>query len=366
MYIKATIPPLDRQSPVPLHRQIEHWVREQIATGFLAPGNMLPSVKTLCEQFGGVNHLTVRQALKSLATEGIVKPVQGRGVFVAESKTRLRRVAFIVPLLNSEMTLKIAQGIQGVFQTANIRSVIMDSCWDFQKELDNISQLEDLPLDGAIIWPVTYGDIAERIFKLKIDGFPLVLVDCEFKEIEIPSVVVDNYKGSYDLTQHLVARGRRRVAWLGDPRPSSTQARLNGFRDALNDHGLVCNRALIKDLKLPAPAAPDQPVIFKLVRQLVAHKPRPDAIVFQSDYIAMIGMTELKRLGVKIPQDIAVAGFDDLQETARTDPPLTTVAQPMERIGAEAARLLIQRMEHKNLSPKSVVLPVQLVVRDSS
>src|SRR3990172_3447472 len=99
---------LDRNSPVPVHRQVESHLREWIVAGEYAPGRMLPSVKVLCRRFGGINHLTVRQAIKSLASERLVESVPGRGVFVAKKGSRMRRVSLVLPNLEDEWTIRVA------------------------------------------------------------------------------------------------------------------------------------------------------------------------------------------------------------------------------------------------------------------
>lgn len=357
---------LSRNSPTPLHRQIEQYLRTQIESGLLAPGIMLPSVKALCKQFGGINHLTVRQAIRSLAAQGLVESIQGRGVFVARPKTQVRRIALIVPFLNAEWGVRIAHGVQQVADGHAVKTLIMDSHENSQEELDNIRQLPDLPLTGAIILPIAYGNLAEQIVKLKIDGFPIVLIDRYFEDVEIPAVVVDNYQGSYNLTRHLIEKGRKRMAWVGTLDATSTRLRWEGFRDALNDHELPCPRSLCRTLNLPTPTTAIDGRVREAIDQLLGLTPRPDAIVFYNDPAAIIGMRELQKQGLRIPQDVAVAGFDNLPEAARCDPPLTTVSQPVERLGEEAARLLLEPSQPAGPPSKRMVLPVELIVRASS
>lgn len=355
-----------RHSPVPLHRQIEHYLREQIDNGQIETGEMLPSVKVLCKQFGGINHLTVRQALRKLAAEGLVKSVPGRGAFACGRSNRTHRIALILPVLNADWGVRIAHGVQRATESNGVKTLIMDSHDSSQEELNNIRQLQDLPLDGAIILPVKYADLAEQVFKLKLDGFPLILVDRYFEDIGIPAVVSDNYRGSYDLTKHLIQKGRRRLAWVGELDATSTRQRLEGFRDAISDAGLVFDRALCRTLKLATATSPFEDAIREVVKQLVAVNPCPDAIVFQNDFLALAGMDALRQLGLEIPDDIGVAGFDNMPDSARSDPPLTTVAQSVEQLGEEAAKLLLQAIEGHAPSTACKVLPVELIIRKSS
>lgn len=349
-------PSFDRNSSIPLYRQVEICLRHEIEQGRYGPGEMLPSVKALCARFGGLNHLTVRQAIRNLIDAGLVDSVRGRGTFVTAKKNLTGRIALVLPSLDDVLTTRISQGVQQVIGGMEYRTIMMDSRSNPQEELDNIRQLEDLPLDGAIIFPIKYGDIFEEIYRLKLDGFPFVLIDRYFYDTEVSSVVVDNYAGVFDLTAHLVSQGRKRIAWIGSLGFSSAQDRLRGFCDALNEAGLSYRRSWIRDTTDAAEAT----------AALLNENPRPDAIVYLNDFAALEGMQAIRRAGFRIPQDLAVAGFDDIPAAALTDPPLTTVRQPMEQLGREGAQLLLSLLEDPKVAPKRVVLPVETILRQSS
>jgi len=340
---------------MPLYRQVERFLREQIDNGRFSPGEALPSVKVLCEEFGGLNHLTVRQAIRELSERGVVHSIRGRGTFVAVQRTRAGRVALVLPALNDMLTTEICKGVQEVLSENEIRTIVMDSRDSAAEELENIRQLEDLPLDGAIILPVKFGELFEQIYRLKIDHFPFVLIDRYFYDIDVPSVVVDNYRGTFDLVTAVVASGRRRIAWVGSRESSSGADRFNGFCDALNEAGLTYRRSYLRNEEEPVQA----------VRSLLRLDPRPDAIVFLNDVTALAGLREIREAGLRVPEDVAIAGFDDIPEAARCDPPLTTVRQPMDRLGVEAARLLLKILRTPGLPPQRIVLPVEVIERES-
>lgn len=348
---------------IPLYRQIERYLRHQIESGACKPGDMIPAVDTLRAQFGGVNHLTVRQAIKSLVADGLVESVRGRGTFVTQRAARNRHVALVLPHLDDVLNARIARGAQRVLEAAGLMAVICDSNHEPDKEVDTIHHLRDLPLGGAIIFPIPHGDIAEQLVRMKLEGFPFVLVDRHLEDIAMPAVVVDNYRGSYQMTEHIVKTGRACLAWLGALNLSSSRERLAGFRDALADHGVPLHRHLVIDIS-DAQAAHQS--LSAQLNQLLKSKSPPDAIVFCNDTLAIEGLEILRRKKIAVPSQIAVAGFDDLPLAAHTRPPLTTVHQPMERIGEEAAHLLLERMENPHAAPRLVMLPVEIVVRQSA
>jgi DNA-binding LacI/PurR family transcriptional regulator len=359
-----------RNAP-PLYRQVESYLRQRIASGEIGTGEMLPSVKELCAQFGGLNHLTVRQAIKNLTEENLVRSVQGRGSFVTEHSTRERRIALVLPHLEDTLFIRIAKGAQEVLETSGVKTMILDSRGSENIEADHIGSLQTLPLDGALIFPIADGNIAEQVFRLKLDNFCFVLVDRYFEDIAAPCVVVDNYQGGYDSAQHLVKQKRKRVAWIGETHSTSARLRLKGFQDALNDAGIACPSTLIKDVEVTSDAPvpyhiAQEEIVQNAVAELLAQNPAPDAIVCCDDADALSTLKALQMMKVRVPEEIAVIGFDDIPEAALSTPPLTTIRQPMNNLGKEAATMLLDRMKNKTAPPEKKVLPVELIQRESA
>lgn len=369
--MKTSTPELSNRVAMPLYRQVELYLREQISSGSLQSGDMLPSVKELCEQFGGINHLTVRQAIKNLTEENLVKSVQGRGSFVTEQVKRNRRIAIVLPHLEDTIFVRIAKGAQEALERGGVRSLILDSRGSESTEADHIEHLTGLPVDGALIFPITHGNIAEQVFKLKMAGFSFVLVDRYFEDIATPCVVADNYDGGYKSAQYLAKQGRKRVAWIGELRSTAARLRLKGFQDALNDAGIACPNALIKNVEImPNAPAPYHAALRDGVRnaicELTRQMPHIDGLVCCDDASALHALEMLTDIGVKVPDQIALIGFDDVPEAALSRPALTTVRQPMGQMGQEAAQMLLERMENRNGAVEKKVLPVELVIRETA
>jgi len=364
---------VDRNSSVPLHRQVEQWLRLQIETGALSPGDTLPPRKEFCEMLGGINHLTIRQAVNALIRDGLLYTVQGRGTFVANKEDAPFSVALVLPTIEAGITREILNGVDECFESPQekdlprSRVVLFDSRRDIQKEINNIAHLEDLPLDGAIIMPLCHGDLVEHLLRLKSDKFPLVLVDSVIEGIEFSSVTSDHYSGGYQAAEHLLKRGRKNLAWIGNCRGFfSVRRRLEGVRDAINDAGMCYNRKWQFDYDAASPIAPFENCMREIVSRIVREKMPIDAIVCGSAPEAITCMGMLQELDVPIPGQIAVVGFDDLEETKTCVPPLTIVSQPMRQLGREAARLLLEIMQNPSITPQKIVLPVHLIERGSS
>lgn len=177
------------------------------------------------------------------------------------------------------------------------------------------------------------------------------------------SVTYDDTRGAYDATTYLIQRGHRRIAHIaGDQRYLSARMRLSGYRQALIDHGLAVDERLIYgDDWAPATARAG-------VAHLLAQPEPPTAIVVASDAGAFSAIEELRRRGRRIPDDVAVIGFDDVELATLITPPLTTVRIPLLEIGRHAADLVLNAIQEPD-GPSSVradVLPVELVQRGSA
>lgn len=353
---------------LPLHKQVEHAVRDWIRSGRYTAGAQLPparEISKLCD----VNEQTVRRALKRLIDEGVLKGAQGKGVFVSQTGTKHQRVALVLPNLEDELTVQIARGAQEVLDPAGLHVLILDARRDSNKEDVNIVNLANLPIDGAIIFPISYGDISERILRLKMAEFPLVLVDKYFPGISVDCVLADDYAGSYALTSALIQRGYRRLAWLGGEEGSTTvEERLEGFRWALGDQGIPLARGQVRRLRLPTPTSDARVRVGEELDELLKLQPIApgQALICANDLLALEAIRHLQRRGLRVPADIAVAGFDDSRAGAAAHPALTTVRKPIRQMGAQAAELLLRRLVQKGGAPERIVLPTEPVFRESS
>ncbi|NYI06911.1 LacI family DNA-binding transcriptional regulator [Allostreptomyces psammosilenae] len=174
-------------------------------------------------------------------------------------------------------------------------------------------------------------------------------------ERRVAYVAADDREGARDVVRYLRERGRRRVATITGPldTPGGVQ-RLEGYRDVVGSDGP----------DLVAHGDYTQRSGEEAMRQLLERAPDLDAVFVASDLMALGALTALRRAGRRVPEDVAVAGFDDAPIAVGAEPPLTTVRQPMERISAELVRLLMARIAGEE--PSAVILPTELVVRRSA
>ena len=185
---------------------------------------------------------------------------------------------------------------------------------------------------------------------------------CEvLDEGKYPVVTLDNRAAAKAMTTHLIKLGHTNIAMIKGPQSSPlTQERLLGYEDALNEAGLALDKNLLfpGDFTLQAG--------YNAGAAIANKRPRPSAVFCENDETAIGAMQAFKQAGLRIPQDISVAGFDDIAFSAFCDPPLTTIAQPAEEFGRTAITLLIDLLNGKLCKAPKVIMPFELIVRDST
>lgn len=215
-------------------------------------------------------------------------------------------------------------------------------------------------VDGLILVPTGHG--RENLERLNTQGVPFVTVDRVVPDIISHAIVTENYAGTHELTEHLVHLGHRRIGVISPPTHSGpVQQRLDAIRHVLDDHGLTFEQVEVHGENL---------AWFELgrdaARRLLTRTPRPTAIVALTDVMAVGVLHAAHDLGLRVPEDLSVTGFDDIPLASHALPGLTTVAQPFQEMGQRAARRLLQLIRNPDLPPETERLPAHLVVRGST
>ena len=248
--------------------------------------------------------------------------------------------------------------IQGVSSACNARgySVML---WLAEPEYERrtISQiLYNGLVDGMVVSSMLMNDpLIERLCESKR---PFITIGRHPTNDKINYVDADNRAGAYQGVSHILRTGHRRVGVINGPRNTiASQDRYQGYLDALRERGL----SLIPELV--AEGEYSDITGYLAMKRLLPHC--PDAVFAVSDAMAIAAMRAIQEAGLCIPEDIAVVGFDDIPAAANSNPPLTTVRQPIQRTGSIAAEMLVDMIEHPDPQPRHIVLPTELVIRSS-
>lgn len=215
-------------------------------------------------------------------------------------------------------------------------------------------------VDGIIIAGKVQQNLIDRILDANI---PIVFVDYQTENNCCPSVMIDNIQGGFTATNHLVELGHQNIAFIGgDIKHPSLYNRLLGYKQALEHANIEFNQRFIHTLS----KYPDRQNGYEAAHDLFKNNKSISAIFACNDAMAIGAMHYLKDNGYKIPSNISIIGFDDVEADLLLDPPLTTIRVPKIELGAESLRLMIEYLKNDQISKKKILVPVELIVRGST
>lgn len=351
---------LVRNGPQPIYQQIAAHLKARISGGEFAPGQKLPGIKVLAKKLG-VNHLTLRQALRTLEDERIVVTESACGTFVTGDKPTQLKVALVLPNLN-ESSSQISAAIQEQLSQSKSTIDILHFDENPALEIEHLNRVVTGGYDGAIIFPSLSAATMKPLLQTVIDGFPLAFIDRVPGQFPCWSVAADNHNGGYLATQHLIERGCKRIA-CEISEITGVNARYDGYLRAMGDSNLPVDYSLVRKF----PTNDDQ--VEQVVAQWISLPNPPDGIVFNNDFQALRGIRQLVNAGRRIPQDVRVMGFDNLSICELATPPLSSIQQDYTEIGRQSAQLLQELAalpKEKRFSARHVSVPVKLVQRAST
>jgi len=219
--------------------------------------------------------------------------------------------------------------------------------------------VRDRLVDGLIIVnKINEGLISE----INERGLPMVFVDYVSEKSKLNSILIDNIKGVRNAVEHLYKLGHRKIGFIvTDDKQGSIKERFEGYKMAMEELGIGFSPRLVASVKgdLTVDAG------YAAMNALIADNPELTAVVAANDYMAMGAMRAIDERGIKIPDDISVVGFDDIEWASHAEPPLTTVNVPKEEMGRIAVRELV-RLRKEAGTPQQIVVSTELVVRQST
>ncbi|WP_278236105.1 LacI family DNA-binding transcriptional regulator [Isoptericola sp. AK164] len=254
----------------------------------------------------------------------------------------------------------IATAVEQVAEDAGLSVVVGSSHESPVQQEKFLTLFEQLRFDGVVVAPSD--DQLEPLRKRHDRGTPVVLVDHEDPDGRLSSVSLDHREGGRIAASHLVDSGRRRLLFAAGPEGVRQVARrLEGAREAVAERD---------DVRLDVVRSSDLDITVgeETGRWIAALDPpeRPDAVFAGNDLHAIGLVDALVKAGIRVPEDIAVVGYDDIPFARRAAVPLTTVRQPIAEMGRAAARLLLDEIAEPGRPPRDVVYPPELVVRASA
>jgi DNA-binding LacI/PurR family transcriptional regulator len=352
------------------YRDILEKVQEDISSGRYKPGQRLPSEAELVRRYGA-SRMTVFRAMHELQSMGLVVRRVGSGTFVAPNSSLGSHVfGLLIPELGqTEIFEVICKGMMEAPQAIH-HSLLWGNTASKENEKEEVAeqlcrQYISRKVAGVFFAPVEYSSgryeanhrIVAALDKARI---PVVLLDRCLERYPQRSnydlVGIDNRRTAYQLTEHLVQGGAKRIAFFARPNSAPTvDARIAGYREALQALSKQASQGLVSFGDASDP---------KFVKA-VLKKDSPDAFVCANDHTAGNLMRTLLSLGQRIPDDIRIVGFDDVKYAHLLPVPLTTQHQPCRDIGRIALAVMLDRIANPDLPPRDLLLGCKLVVRQS-
>lgn len=276
---------------------------------------------------------------------------------------RTNTIGVIVPLINRHFFSSVISGIEEVAYDHGYAVIISQSNDTLQKETKIAQTLFSNRVDGLI---VSIGMETRRFEHLKIFSdrkIPLVFFDRVVDEIDAHKITVDDYRGGFKATWHLIEQGAKRVAHIGGPLNLKIyQSRLRGYEDALRKAGLTPDPSMLIHNSLTRDDG------TKAMERLFSRNVKPDAVFCGNDTTALSAIIFLQENGIKVPADVLIVGFSNEPFSAVVSPSISTIKQPGFEMGKKAAALIIEQIKLKDKPARfqHIVMPTELIIREST
>jgi GntR family transcriptional regulator, arabinose operon transcriptional repressor len=366
-----------------LYLQIAEKVIGIIQSRRLQPHDPVPSEGELAKLFG-VSRMTSKLALERLAEQGLVYRLPRRGTFLSAQQGEVpakdaieairepapveekqsKQIALVVPHL-SDYTSKIIAAAEKEVRKHDC-DLILKISKDKEDEDRCLQKLVDNGTDGIILFPQGRKTCSDQVLRLKLQQFPIVIIDRIFREVQIDCVYHDHFMGSYQMTKHLIEQGHREIGYTSNPidNITSREERYQGYIQALLDHKIPVKvqyihfRSVLCDPSRINESDPEQ-------EQFLSENPQMTAVMGGDDYVAISTLYTALRMGISIPDKLSIVGFSDIHLSALTPIPLTTVRQDTEQLAQSAFNLLMKRVNHSNEKPITIKIQTSIVKRTS-
>ncbi len=285
-------------------------------------------------------------------------------VMAANLRTRrTNTIGVIVPLINRHFFSSVISGIEEVAYKEGFAVTISQSNDNFEKEEKIAQTLFSNRVDGLIMSIGMGTTHFEHLQHFSERNVPLVFFDRIVDEIEAHKISVDDYKGGFKATTHLIKNGGKKIAHIGGPLNLKIyQKRLDGYFDAMKNAGLPVEDSMLIHNSLTRTDGTNA------VKKLFSQKVKPDAIFCANDTTALSAIIYFNEHGIKVPDDVLVVGFSNEPFSEVVTPSISTIRQPGFEMGQKAAELIIEQIKLKDKPAKfqEIVMPTELIIRQSS
>jgi len=316
------------------------------------------STATAARALGGYGHASpaARRKVNESARELGYRPNVVARALVSRATTT---VGLVVGDIENPFFAAAARGLADVMDAHGYTVLLANADEDAGRERRAVDALRARQVDGMVVVPAP-GASPEHLAELVTAGVPLVLLDRAVVGVAADSVLVRNVAGARAAVAHLAGLGHRRIGVVSDsPEITSSAERIQGYRQALRAAAITPEPGLIS---IGGPTRDDGEAA---ALRLLDRPDRPTAVFTANNFMTVGALRAARSLGLRIPEDVALVGFDDLDWTTLVQPPVTVVRQPVADLGRVAGERLLRRLEGDAGPPKRIRLDANLIVRGS-
>ena len=279
---------------------------------------------------------------------------------------RSRSIGVVVCEIANNFFSQVINGIESIAYDRGYNVIISQTRESYEREVIDLQYLASRSVDGLLISLSTETNDLTHLKGLHAKGLPIVFFDRITEEINTHRVIVDNFKGAFEATEHLIKNGHRRIAVISNSEfLSITHERVAGYKEALIRNGIQIDEDYVQHCFYGGMIFEE---IEDAVNKLFTLRNKPEAIFTTSDKLTTGCLKTLKRRGLKVPDDVSLVGFSNSDIAELLDPPLTVVRQPAYEMGKDATELLLQLIDSKRPVKEfeKRVLTPELQIRESS
>ncbi len=274
-------------------------------------------------------------------------------------KKRTQSIGLVIPDITNPFFPEVARGVEDGAQEAGYNVFLCNTNWEQTRETQYIDLLAEKRVDGIVIAPVS--SRVDMLEKTLGEMIPVVYVSNAPEDTKSSFVVIDNLRGGFLATKHLIESGYRTIGFIGASEDATTlEERLEGYRLALNKYGMEADERFIHlgDFRRESG--------YNIIRRIIEKNSCPRALFCENDLLALGVMQGAKDKGLKVPDDVAIVGFDDIPLASYPEIQMSTIYQPKFDMGKIAVGILLEKLKGTLPNNRKVILEPQLVVRRSS
>lgn len=360
------------------HKIADFILADYVRSGEFAAGDALPTVRHLQKRYG-VSSGTVLSALAILETQGIIVSRHGSGCYLSEQSAGTHEngngcaklIGLVCNIPQAEINERLHSGVDSASSRAGYSVIVASTNFSYEQEQVQVKRLIDVGCDGIVLYPVvrTKEQARNDYLNSEHQDFPIVLIDLALPTHKRCQVLFDNYRAGYDMTCFLMDRGHQRVAFMdygtehSEFLHRSVMDRYNGHLAAVQARGKaadVRDRWILREQMHEDPTRTIAQMLMNWMEQI----DRPTALITLEDNRAARTISIALELGIRVPGDLEIVGFDDLPVGRVIRPPFTTTTPDFARAGELAVEMLLQLTKREIDSTMVYILPVPIKPRE--